>query len=369
MTNDFIPIVDLKSQHDSLISQINEKIAEIISTSSFIRSKDITQFENGINNLIGSNYCVSVANGTDALYILLKGFNLKPGDEVITTAHSWISTAEVISQAGGNVVFCDTSILDFNIDAAKIESLITPKTVGIIPVHLYGHPVNIEQLNKIKEKYNLWIIEDCAQAINAKYKEKQVGSLFDAAIFSFYPGKNLGAMGDAGCITTNDHKLAEWCRLYANHGGKGIHAFEGINSRMDGIQAAILNIKLPFLDEWTCNRQKLASIYNQELSSLGDIVTPFKANHVDHVYHLYTIKTSYRDELSEYLRARNIATSINYPISLPFLPAFKRLGHQHKDFPNAFQNQREILSLPMFPELTENQLHRIIDTITQFFTN
>ena len=254
-----VPFVDLHAQYLSIKTEIDEAIASVIRESAFIRGRFVTDFEQQFAKAVGVRHCVSCANGTDSLYILMQGLGIKPGDEVITTAHSWISTSGTITQAGGKVVFCDTDAETFTIDPAQIESKVTPRTVGIIPVHLYGQPADMDPILEIAKRRGLWVIEDCAQAHMAEYKGRKVGTMGVAASFSFYPVKNLGAMGDAGALVTNDGKLAEWCELYARHGGKGEHKIEGINSRLDGLQAAILSVKLPHLGRWTEGRRRVAA--------------------------------------------------------------------------------------------------------------
>src|ERR1700719_2635357 len=286
-----IPFVDLHAQYLSIKSEIDAAIAEVIAQSAFIRGAHVDAFENAWAKTLGVKHCVSCANGTDALYIAMRGLGVKPGDEIITAAHSWISTSETITQAGGRVVFCDTDSDTFTIDPALIEDKITSATVGIIPVHLYGQPADMEVIMAIARKHKLWVIEDCAQAHLAKYKGRLVGTFGDVATFSFYPGKNLGAYGDAGCLVTNDDRLAEWMTTFARHGGKGEHVMEGINSRLDGLQAAILNVKLPHLPAWTRERRRVAARYDALLKGVGDVVTPKIARDRDHVYHLYVIRT------------------------------------------------------------------------------
>lgn len=242
-----VPFVDLHAQYLSIKSEIDAAIAEVIAESAFIRGAHVDGFEQNWARTLGVKHCVSCANGTDALYIAMRALGVKSGDEIITSAHSWIATSETITQAGGRVVFCDTDSDTFTIDPALIESRITSATVGIIPVHLYGQPADMEAIMTIAKKHNLWVIEDCAQAHLATYRGQLIGTFGDIATFSFYPGKNLGAYGDAGCVVTNDDQLADWMATFARHGGKGEHVMEGINSRMDGLQAAILNVKLPHL--------------------------------------------------------------------------------------------------------------------------
>ena len=362
-----IPFVDLHAQYLSIKTEIDQAIAAVIAESAFIRGEYVDRFESAFAQLLGVNHCVSCANGTDALYIAMKGLGIKPGDEVITTAHSWISTSETITQAGGKVVFCDTDKSTFTIDPDQISAKITDRTVGIIPVHLYGQPADMDPIMSIAQKHGLWVIEDCAQAHLARYKGRLVGTIGQVGTFSFYPGKNLGAMGDAGCLVTQDAKLADWCSLYARHGGKGYHEIEGINSRMDGLQASILLAKLPYLPEWTHKRQTLAQIYTQELSQLPGVTPPYVAADRDHVYHLYVICIEERDRLKKYLSEQGIVTSINYPKALPFYPAYAHLRHQTKDFPQAAIHQEQILSLPLYPELTQDQLEHVVTSIKNYF--
>ncbi|MFL2914729.1 MAG: DegT/DnrJ/EryC1/StrS family aminotransferase [Opitutales bacterium] len=361
-----IPFVDLHAQYLSIKGEIDEAIESVIKNSAFIRGEHVSVFEENYANKQGSKYCISCANGTDALYIAMKSLGIKPGDEVITTAHSWISTSETITQAGGKVVFVDTEADYFTVDPNKIEEKITPNTVGIIPVHLYGQMANIDKIQSIAEKHNLWLIEDCAQSHFATFENQKAGSFGDLATFSFYPGKNLGAMGDAGCITTNRDDIAEFAYLYARHGGKGDHVMEGINSRMDGLQAAILNVKLPYIDQWIKNRQKAAAKYSELLQHSPSIQLPAIRNGATHVYHLYVIKSEQRDELRKNLSTKGIATVVNYPKALPFYKAYDYLNHQSSDFPEANYNQKRILSLPIFPEISTEQIEYISNAIYEF---
>src|SRR5437879_3122669 len=296
-----IPFVDLHAQYLGIKAEIDSAIAEVIAQSAFIRGKHVDTFEQAWAQTLNVKHCVSCANGTDALYIAMRGLGLKPGDEVITTAHSWIATSETITQAGGRVVFCDTQEDTLNIDPRLIEAKITKATVGIIPVHLAGQPADMNEIMAIAKKHNLWVIEDCAQAHLATYQGRLVGTFGNAATFSFYPGKNLGAYGDAGCIVTNDDVLADWTATFARHGGKGEHVMEGINSRMDGLQAAILNAKLPHLPAWTTARRRVAARYNELLSGINSLTTPKVGRNREHVYHLYVIRTGERDALKKHL--------------------------------------------------------------------
>ncbi len=362
-----IPFVDLFAQYQTLKPQIDAAITDVIANSAYIRGAHVDDFEKAWAETLGVKHCVSCANGTDALYILMRGLGLKPGDEVITTAHSWISTSETITQAGGRVVFCDTDKETFTINTALIEAKITPRTVGIIPVHLYGQPADMDPIMAIARKHKLWVIEDCAQAHLARYKGKLTGTFGNAATFSFYPGKNLGAYGDAGCLVTNEASLADWTATYARHGGKGDHVMEGINSRLDGLQAAILNVKLPHLAKWTEARRRVARRYDELLSEVGDVVIPKVAPERDHVYHLYVIRTERRDALKKHLTDGGIATVLNYPKALPFYPAYSYLGSKPADFPVAFANQSRILSLPIFPEMSDEMIRHVAGQIKTYY--
>jgi dTDP-4-amino-4,6-dideoxygalactose transaminase len=362
-----IPFVDLYAQYLSIKPEIDTAIAEVIAQSAFIRGAHVERFEQAWAATLGLKHCISCGNGTDALYITMRGLGLKPGDEVITTAHSWIATTETNTQAGGRVVFCDTDDATFTIDPALIEGKITPRTVGIIPVHLYGQPCDMDAIMAIARKHSLWVLEDCAQAHLARYGGKLVGTFGDAATFSFYPGKNLGAYGDAGCIVTNDDRLADWTATFARHGGKGDHVMEGVNSRLDGLQAAILNAKLPHLPAWTAARRRVAAVYDRLLHGVGDVVVPKIGAHRDHVYHLYVIRTDRRDALKQRLADAGIATVLNYPKALPFYPAYAYLKHKAADFPVAYANQSRILSLPIFPEMSDEMIAYVADQIKGFF--
>jgi len=363
-----IPFADLHAQYLSVKAEIDAAIAAVIRDSAFIRGPYVEAFEYDFASALGLPHCVSCGNGTDALYIAMRALDLKPGDEVITTAHSWISTAETITQAGGEVVFCDTTPDTFTIDPVQIEAKITPRTVGIIPVHLYGQSADMGEIMKIARAHGLWVVEDCAQAHLAKYQGQSVGTFGDAATFSFYPGKNLGAMGDAGAIVTADSDLARRMAMFARHGGlvKGDHQIEGINSRMDGLQAAVLSVKLRHLVAWTEARQRLAAAYNRGLTPIMDLVAPAVVPQCEHVYHLYVIMHPQRDALAAHLADSGIQTAINYPVALPFLPAYGRLAHKPADFPAAWSNQFRVLSLPLFPEMTTTQQEHVIAAIKSF---
>jgi dTDP-4-amino-4,6-dideoxygalactose transaminase len=363
-----VPYADLQLQYQSIKSEIDGAVAAVIRDSAFIRGPYVDAFEREFAAAVDARHCISCANGTDALYIAMAALQVKPGDEVITTAHSWISTSAMITHAGATPVFCDTDAQTFTIDPAAIESAITPRTVGIIPVHLYGQPADMDAIMAIARRHKLWVIEDCAQAHLARFGDQQIGTFWDAATYSFYPGKNLGAMGDAGAIVTGRSDLAERMAMLARHGGlvKHQHQIEGINSRLDGLQAAILSAKLPHLPRWTKARQAAAAVYDAGLNQIENVGVPQVASNRTHVYHLYTIQHPQRDKLAAHLSANGVQTAINYPVALPFLEAYRRFGHLPEQFPNAHRHQGRILSLPMFAEITAQQQNTVVDLIRAF---
>ena len=363
-----VPFNDLYTQYLSLKPEIDAAIARTIENSAFVRGPEVEVFEESFAKLIDVEHCVSCANGTDAIYIAMHALGLKPGDEVIVPAHSWISTSETVSQAGGTVVFCDTRDNDFTIDVEAIEEKITKKTVGIIPVHLYGHPAQMDEVLRIATKHRLWVIEDCAQAHLATFDGQKVGKFGDIATFSFYPGKNLGAMGDAGALVTSDAQLSRRAARFARHGGliKGTHEIEGINSRMDGLQAAILNVKLPHLASWTKKRQEVADAYLSQLAGIGDLILPQVDARANHVWHLFVIRTKQRDALKSYLAENGIQTIVNYPVALPFLDAYAHQKNAIEDFPTAYRHQSDILSLPVFPDMTSEQIDYTTSKLAAF---
>ena len=363
-----VPFADLQLQYQSIKNEIDGAIARVIRESAFIRGHYVDTFEREFASAVGVKHCVSCANGTDALYLAMAALNVQPGDEVITTAQTWISTSAMITHAGATVVFADTDGMTYTIDPASIEAAITPRTVGIIPVHLFGQPADMDAIMAIARKHKLWVIEDCAQAHLARYKGQQVGTFGAAATYSFYPGKNLGAMGDAGAVVTNDGRLAEQITMLARHGGliKHQHQIEGINSRLDGMQAAILSTKLPHLADWTTARQDAARVYDAGLKQIEDVMVPEIAANRSHVYHLYTIQHPRRDDLAAHLDANGVQTSIYYPTALPFVAAYSRFRHRPEQFPNAHREQSRILSLPIFAEITREQQYEVIDLIRSF---
>ena len=364
-----IPFVDLKAQYNTIKSEIDEAIQSVIDDTAFIKGKYVERFEKEYAEKYGVKHCIGVANGTDAIYVSLKALGVGKGDEVITVANSWISTSEVITQAGARPVFVDIDPDYYTIDYRLIEDKITPRTKAIIPVHLFGQPAEIRKIKQICEKHNLHLIEDCAQAHFAEYDGQKVGTFGVAGTFSFFPGKNLGAYGDAGAIITNDDDFAMKARMYANHGAliKHKHEIEGINSRLDGMQAAILSVKLKHISAWNNKRFQNAMLYNKLLTDVDAIVIPQIRENVKHVFHLYVMRSDKRNELQKHLSEKGISTGIHYPTPLPFLKAYKYLGHKSEDFPVASKYREQILSLPMFPELSSDQIEYVIESIKAFF--
>ncbi len=364
-----IPFVDLKIQYAGIKTEIDAAIAEVISKTAFIGGAHLKSFEEAFANFCGAKHCVGVGNGTDALFIALKALGLGAGDEVITAANSFIATSEAITMTGAKPVFVDINPATYNIAVDKIEAAVTPNTKAIIPVHLYGQPAQMDEILELAKKHGLKVVEDAAQAHGATYKGRTVGSIGDVACFSFYPGKNLGAYGDGGAVVTNNKELAVKVRMLANHGriDKYDHEIEGVNSRLDGLQCAILSVKLKHLQKWSDQRRANAYLYNKHLEGT-DLVTPVEIENVDAVYHLYIVrvKAQERQKLQEHLKANGIASGIHYPIALPNLKAYAYLNHSENDFPEATKASHEILSLPMFPELTEEQIIYIADKIKSF---
>ena len=365
-----IPFVDLKIQYDSIKDEIDEAIQNVLNNTSFIMGEELKKFEIEFARFCDVKYAIGVANGSDALILALRACGIGKGDEVITVPHTFISTAEAITHIGGKIVFVDIDPKTYTIDVSKIEDKITKKTKAIIPVHLYGQPSDMRPIMELAKEYNLKIIEDAAQAHGAEYKGKKVGSIGDVGCFSFYPGKNLGAYGDAGMITTNSKEIVKRVKLLRNHGRitkKYEHEIEGYSSRLDNLQAAILRVKLKYLNQWNDMRRKNARKYNGLLNNIGGIITLYEADYAKHVYHLYVIRAEGRDKLREELKSKGIATGIHYPIPLHLQPAYNYLGYKRGDFPIAEECSKEILSLPMFAELRENLIIEICYWIKNFY--
>jgi dTDP-4-amino-4,6-dideoxygalactose transaminase len=359
-----IPLVDLKRQYLSIKKEINGAIQEVIDKSAFIMGENVQGFENEFAKFCRVKYGVGTSSGTTALHLALVACGLKQGDEVITVPYTFIATTEAISQTGAKVVFVDIEDKSYNMDSEKIEQAITEKTRAIIPVHLFGQPADLDKIMKIAKKHKLIVIEDACQAHGAEYKGKKVGSLGDIACFSFYPGKNLGAYGDAGMVVTDNKELAEKVRLLRDHGRnkKYYHQVEGYNYRLDAIQAAILRVKLRHLAEWTEKRRRNAKLYNELLKGSG-VKTPVEMEYARHVYHLYVIRTEKREELYSRLKEKGISAAIHYPLPLHLQEAYRYLGWKKGDFPISEACSEELLSLPMFPELTEDEIKKIVEII------
>jgi dTDP-4-amino-4,6-dideoxygalactose transaminase len=367
-----IPMLDLSEQYQSLKSEVLTILDEVMSSSQFILGKHVKKLEADIAKYSNVEYAIGCGNGSDAIHIALQAAGITQGDEVITTPFTFFATGGAIVRAGATPVYVDIDPVTFNIDPSKIESAITEKTKAIIPVHLYGQMADMGKIAEVAKKYNLAIIEDAAQAIGAKYKGKSVGELGSAATYSFFPTKNLGAYGDGGMIVTNHQEIAEKCSVIRVHGSKPkyYHHVLGYNSRLDEMQAAILNVKFPHLDKWSELRRERAQTYTQLLNeSLGDkVVTPKEVDGNYHVFHQYTIRVENRDELQKHLSEQGVSTMIYYPLPLHIQPVFKELGYKEGDFPVTEKAAKEALSLPMFPELTQEQQVYVVDKIRAFYT-
>ncbi len=366
-----IKLVDLYRQYEQHKAEFDKAIADVITASAFIGNTSnsfVRSFEESFAGYSGNRFCVACANGTDSLEILLKSMGISVGDEVIVPAISWIATSEAVSNIGATPVFVDIEDTYYCIDPQLIESKITKKTRAIIPVHLYGHPADMPAIMAVAQKHNLLVLEDCAQAHGAAIAGKKIGTFGVAASYSFFPGKNLGAFGDAGGMTTDNEKIAQMARMISQHGQSGrkhSHQIEGRNSRMDGIHAAILDVKLKYLDQWTELRISHAGRYTELLAGSDHILPKVKPG-VRHVFHLYVVRSKQRDKLMNYLGEKGISTTIQYPVALPLLEAYKDRGFSANDFPVASVIQDEVLSIPMFPELRSDEIEYIAASIRSF---
>lgn len=365
-----IPFVDLKLQYLSIKGDIDAAIQGVVSETAFIGGNYVKKFETEFAQLYGVKHCIPVANGTDSLFIIMKMLGIKNGDEVITTAYSWISSSETISQTGARPVFVDINKEYYTIDENQIEKHITPNTKAILPVHIHGQVCNMDKIIEIAKKYNLYIIEDCAQSHFSEYKGSRAGTMSIASSFSFYPGKNLGAYGDAGCILTNDDELADKFRMFANHGAlkKHQHKIEGINSRMDGIQAAILSAKLPYILSWTKERRRCANTYIKHLNGNKYVKCPVIRDNSEHSFHLFIIQVDKRNELQIFLKENGIETVIHYPKAIVNLQCYDYLNLNSFDYPNATKIESKILSLPIYPELTDKMIGFVVEKINEFYS-
>lgn len=359
-----IKFLDLKSQYGSIKFDIDNAIKNVISDSAFIGGKYVKEFEIEFAKYQEAKHCIGVGNGTDALEIAIEALQLPANSEIIVPANSFIASAEAVTRNGHKVVFCDCDEYNYTISIPSLSSKITPNTKAIIAVHLYGHPCDMEKILDIAKEYNLKVIEDCAQAHGAEYKGKRVGAIGHIGAFSFYPGKNLGAYGDGGAIVTNDENLAKKCKMIANHGRieKYNHEFEGRNSRLDGLQAAILSVKLKYLDKWTETRIKIADYYLSNLENADDIILPKCEIWAKQVYHLFVIRSDKRDNLKQFLEANQIQTGVHYPVALPKLKAYE-YTHQANESLIANKIDNQLLSLPMGEHLSQPNLEYIVKII------
>ena len=361
-----VPLADLRLQHSKIREELNSAINQIIDSSSFIMSPHIEKFEKEFASFCGIKHAVGVSNGTNAISLALEALGIKEGDEVITVPNTFIATAEAIAKIGAKIIFVDIDEKTYLMDTNKTEEAVTEKTKALIPVHLNGLMCEMKKIKKIAEKYNLKIIEDSAQAHGALLHSKAPGFYSDAASFSFYPGKNLGSFGDAGAVITNNDSVAEKIKMLRNHGRipgeKYRHDIEGYNERLDSIQAAVLSIKLIYLDEWNEKRIKIAELYRKLLDK-NKFILPFVPEDCRHTYHQYVIRVKDRDKIINFLKERGIGTGINYPVPLHLQPAYSYLGYKEGDFPVAEKAVKEILSIPMYPEMTEEQVRYVCDAI------
>ncbi|MCU1242693.1 MAG: Glutamine--scyllo-inositol transaminase [Candidatus Acidoferrum typicum] len=362
-----VPFVDLGAQYHTISGEITEAVSKVLRESDFILGREVSLFEEEFASFCEAKWAIGVDSGTSALELALRAYEIGPGDEVITAANSFIASALAISHAGATPVLVDVDADTYTIDVAAIEKAITPRTKAIIPVHLYGHPADMDAIAQLAQRHGLVVIEDACQAHGARYKGKRTGSLGHAAAFSFYPGKNLGAYGDGGAVVTSDHAFAKRLEMLRNYGQKEKyqHMFRGYNRRLDTLQAAVLRIKLKYLEEWNEARRQHAKTYCRLLEQIG-VVVPRAATTSESVWHLYVIRIDQRDALKEHLTTRGIGVGIHYPIPIHLQPAYRDLGYRPGDFPVTEDYARRILSLPMYAELTPEIIGRVAETLSEF---
>lgn len=360
-----IPLLDLQAQYHSIKDEIDAAIMEVLESCRFILGDKVKELEEKIAAYSGVKYGIGVANGTDALILSLEALGIGEGDEVITTSFTFFATTESISRVGARPVFVDIDPKTFNLDVNLIKEKITEKTKAIIPVHLFGQPADMDAIMKLAQKYNLKVIEDACQAIGAEYKGKKIGSFGDTACFSFFPSKNLGGAGDGGMVVANDAQVFEKIRLLRQHGSskKYCHTILGHNSRLDEIQAAMLLVKLKYLDLWNEKRRKNAYLYNELLKGT-DVITPYEIEDIKHVYHLYVVRAKNRDSLAEKLKQNGIASGVYYPLPLHLQEVYRDLGYQRGDLPESEKASLETLALPLYPEMSEEKVRKVVQILT-----
>jgi dTDP-4-amino-4,6-dideoxygalactose transaminase len=364
-----IPFLDLKAQYRSIKDEVNAAIQNVLDNTAYILGKPVAEFEKAFGDAHETKYCAGVSSGTDGNHLVLWALGIKAGDEVIIPADTFIATAWGATLCGATPVFVDVDPESYNIDPAKVEAAITPRTKAIVAVHLYGQTSDMDLLREIAKKHKIYLVEDCAQSHLAEYKGHKAGSLGDAASFSFYPGKNLGAYGEAGAVTTNNEELGLLFKKIREHGSvkKYYHEVYGHNYRMEGIQGAVLGVKLKYLNDWTNNRRRVAAKYNELLKNVTEIKLPKEMAYGKHVYHLFVIQAQKRDELQTWLNNNGVATGLHYPIPLHMQECFLHLGYKKGDFPVTEQLADNCISLPMFPEMTDEQIAYVAETITSFY--
>ena len=362
-----VPFLDLKAQYNTIKDEIAVALQQVLDNTAFAGGPFVAQFEKGFAAFCGTKHAVGVGNGTDALWMALLALGVGPGDEVITQPDTFIATAEAVSYCGATPVFVDVDEKTYNMDPAKLEAAITPKTKGIIPVHLFGQMCDMDPILAIAAKRKLFVLEDASQAHGSDYKGKKAGSMGVAGCFSFYPGKNLGAYGEAGAVVTNDDALADRMKMLRDHGSakKYYHSYVGFNCRMDGFQGAVLSVKLKYIETWNEARRQHARMYTQLLSGNGNLIAPTEADYGKHVYHIYAIRVKNRDGLIAKLGEKEIGTNIHYPVPVHLQQAYSAMGLREGSFPVAERCASEFVSLPMFPELSSEQIKYVCDEVTR----
>ncbi len=366
-----VPFVDLKTQYLAIKEEIRKEIDEVLDNTAYISGKKVKSFEAGFSKIQEAKYCVALSSGTDALHTALIALGIGYGDEVVVPVNTFIATSEAVTLCGAKPVFTDQNEFTFNIDIEKIEDAITPKTRAVIPVHLYGQPADLKPIMEIAQKHGLFVVEDCSQAHLSTYDGRKCGTIGHIGTFSFYPGKNLGAYGEAGAVVTDDGNLYEKMLKFRQHGSieKYVHDSEGHNYRMEEIQAGVLNVKLKYISGWTEKRRKAAALYSEILADLGpeNLITPNCLENVKHVYHLYVVRARKRSELAKYLAENEVQTALHYPVPLHLQKAYTHLGYREGMFPAAEKCCNEILSLPMYPEISEDQISYVCSNIKKFY--